>query len=171
MEKLVHIALKQIRALHPCEDALRDVRRFFGARKRVQVTVKAAVAVAQRFNFEWLAETTLRGDARRSFKAFTEGAFGAHYTAAITAWRAFAAVKASADTDYYQAPGGAAYSKSEGEDPDAVYHRAAAYAVQKTRIGAAWNAYECAIAAADRALKEDIAAAWARAYINQEQSR
>jgi hypothetical protein len=171
VEKLVHITLKQIEALQPCDSQMRDVRQFFGARKRVRVTVAAAVAVAQRFNFEWLAETTLRGGGRRSFKAFTKGAFAAHYNTALPAWRAFAAVKASADTDYYQAPGGAAYSKSEGEDPDAVYHRAAAYAVQKTRIGAAWNAYECAIAAADRALKEDIAAAWARAYINQEQSR
>ena len=82
--KLVYITLSQIEALHPCEEALRDVRQFFGERKRVRVTVKAAVAVAQRFNFYWLAVHTLRGGARAVYTEALEGAW-ADYSKSIAA--------------------------------------------------------------------------------------
>ena len=53
--KTVYISYANIKALHPCAGELRKVRRLFGKRKRMIVTVKRAVALASRFDFGWLA--------------------------------------------------------------------------------------------------------------------
>ena len=139
--KLVYITLSQIEALHPCEEALRDVRQFFGERKRVRVTVKAAVAVAQRFNFCWLVLRTLRSSAR------------AVYTEALA--------DARADRNRSKADARAEYDKATA-DAWGVYDQSAA---------PAWSFFGEATAAAQAAFVEAEAAAWARAYIGQEQEQ
>ena len=54
-----YLTLSQIKGYQPCTSAWRKVRRLFGRRQRIEVTVKRAVALAQQFDFEWLARRTL----------------------------------------------------------------------------------------------------------------
>ena len=67
--KPVYISYASIKALHPCADQLRKVRRLFGKRKRMAVTIKRAVALASRFSFTWLAMKTLKAQARQTYNA------------------------------------------------------------------------------------------------------
>jgi len=165
----VYITLSQIEALHPCEDALREVRRFFGERQRIRVTVKVAVAVAvaQRFNFCWLARHTLRGDARDTYSILTRTTYAALGCAVARALAKKRASRASLTAEFDRAA-------VEARD---VANRAAlpfddllspAYAALDIGRFAAQQECDADVAAAQRNFDVDIAAAWAREYVNQE---
>jgi len=62
------ITLEQIKNLRPCPKAYSDAVIYFAGRESVEVTEKAAVRVAQLFNFMWLAYNILSPSALNSFK-------------------------------------------------------------------------------------------------------
>ena len=112
-----YITLEQIEQHNPCASEFRKVKRFFGKRKRIVVTVRRAVAVADQFNFDWLAEKLLSAPARRPYA-----------DAAVPARRAYAEAMAPAYKAY----------------DDAM---AAAYKAYDDAMAAAWKAYADATAA------------------------
>ena len=83
--KPVYISLQQIKALNPCADQFHAARRFFGKRKRVAVSVKVAVVLAQRFDFNWLAQRTLTRQSRQAYNAATAPAQQAYEAATARA--------------------------------------------------------------------------------------
>ena len=62
-----YITLEQIEQHNPCASEFRKVKRFFGKRKRIVVTVRRALAVAHQFKFNWLAEHLLTVPARKAY--------------------------------------------------------------------------------------------------------
>ena len=92
-----YITLEQIKRHHPCASEFRRVKRFFGKRKRIVVTVRRAVAVADQFNFDWLAEHLLTTvPARQAYADATAPARQAYNDASATADKAYADAKAAA---------------------------------------------------------------------------
>ena len=102
-----YITLQQIKRHNPCASEFRKVKRFFGKRKRIVVTVRRAVAVADQFNFDWLAEKLLsapadkayddaRAAARKAYDDATVPARKAYDDATAAAWKAYADARAAA---------------------------------------------------------------------------
>src|SRR3990167_8527092 len=82
-----YITLEQIKAHQPCAEQFRAARRLFGKRKQIAVTVEAAVAVADKFDFHWLAVNLLPPAALAEFLRVTAAA-RAEYQRATAAARA-----------------------------------------------------------------------------------
>ena len=81
-----YITLEQIKRHHPCASEFRRVKCFFGKRKRIVVTVRRAVAVADQFNFDWLAEHLLTTvPARQAYYDVTAAASKAYADATAAA--------------------------------------------------------------------------------------
>src|SRR3990167_7482225 len=95
-----HITLKQIKAHNPCREEYVKVRRFFGKRKRIAVTVKAAVAVAGQFNFDWLAEHLLTPAARAEYERATAAAWAEFKRATAPAWAEYDRARAAALAEF-----------------------------------------------------------------------
>ena len=74
-----YITLQQIKRHNPCASEFRKVKRFFGKRKRIVVTVRRAVAVADQFNFDWLAEKLLSAPAGKAYADARAAAFARAY--------------------------------------------------------------------------------------------
>ena len=74
-----YITLEQIKQHDPCASEFRKVKRFFGKRKRIAVTVRRAVAVANRFDFDWLAHHLLAAPARKAYADAKAAAFARAY--------------------------------------------------------------------------------------------
>src|SRR3990167_6446838 len=91
-----YITLKQIEAHQPCANQFRAARRLFGKQKRILVTVDAAVAVADRFDFDWLAENLLTPAAQKAYGEAAASAWKAYGEAAASAWKAYGEAAASA---------------------------------------------------------------------------
>ena len=98
--KPVYISYETIEALHPCADQLREVRKLFGKRKRMAVTVKRAVALASRFNFDWLANHALSRPAKAAYNAAKAPARAAYDAATAPAGAAYHAATAPAGATY-----------------------------------------------------------------------
>jgi len=94
--KQVYITMQQIKALSPCADQRRAVYNLFGKKRRMLVTEQRAVALASRFNFNWLAVNTLFGSARQAYDAATAPALRARDAARAAAQQAYAAAVAGA---------------------------------------------------------------------------
>jgi len=95
-----YITLKQIKAHSPCADQFRKVRRFFGKRTRIAVTVKAAVAVADRFDFNWLAFWVLTPTARAEYGRLAEAALAEYERVRAPAWAEYERGRAPAQAEY-----------------------------------------------------------------------
>src|SRR3990167_5315207 len=95
-----YITLQQIKRHNPCASEFRKVKRFFGKRKRIVVTVRRAVAVADQFNFDWLAEKLLSAPARRAYADAAVPARRAYAEAMAPARKAYADARASARKAY-----------------------------------------------------------------------
>src|SRR3990167_8680413 len=126
-----HITLKQIKAHQPCADEFRAACRLFGKRKRIAVTVEAAVAVAGQFDFAWLAQRLL-----------TPAALAEYQRVEALAWAEYQRVEAAALAEYQRA-------------------MAAAWAEYQRTMAAAWAEYQRAKAPARADYERVKAAAWA----------
>src|SRR3990167_2858016 len=98
-----YITLQQIKRHNPCASEFRKVKRFFGKRKRIVVTVRRAVAVADQFNFYWLAEKLLSAPADKAYDDATVPARKAYDDATAAAWKAYADATAAAWKGYAEA--------------------------------------------------------------------
>ena len=98
-----HITLKQIKAHNPCASEFRKVKRFFGKRTRIAVSVRLAVSVATRFNLHWLAEKLLTPTALKAYDEATAPAEKAYDEATAPAEKAYREAKAPAFARAYLA--------------------------------------------------------------------
>ena len=94
--KPVYISLQQIKALNPCADQFHAARRFFGKRKRVAVSVRLAVSLASKFDFQWLAQKTLTEPAQQAYDAARAPTWQAYNAARAQAQQAYDAATAQA---------------------------------------------------------------------------
>ena len=83
-----YITFASIKAHKPCAGQLRRIRRLFGRRKRIAVTVRAAQAVASWADFGWLARYTLSVPARADYDKATAPAWADYNKACAPAWAA-----------------------------------------------------------------------------------
>src|SRR3990167_6285967 len=98
-----YITLKQIKAHQPCADEFRAACRLFGKRKRIAVTVKAAVAVADKFDFKWLALKLLTLMAWAEYQRAIAPAGAEYERARAAAWAEFERDTAPAWAEYQRA--------------------------------------------------------------------
>ena len=82
-----YITLEQIKAHQPCAVQFRVARRLFVKRTRIAVTVEAAVAVSDKFDFPWLAAQLLTPTALAEYERVTAAAW-AEYQRVTAAARA-----------------------------------------------------------------------------------
>ena len=89
-----YITLEQIKAHQPCAVQFRVARRLFGKRTRIAVTVEAAVAVADKFDFHWLAEKLLAPAAWAKYERVRAAALAEYQRATAAAFaRAYLSMK------------------------------------------------------------------------------
>ena len=153
--KTVYISYQSIKDLHPCADQLRVVRKLFGKRKRMAVTIGRAVALSSQFDFNWLAQGTLTGSALQAYNAARAQArqAGQAYDAATAqAGQAYDAATAQARQACDAAR---AQARQAGQAYDAA-------------TASAWQAYSAATAQARQACDAATARAWAQQYIKQQ---
>ena len=108
------LTLDQIKQHRPCPSAWRRARRLFGRRKRIAVTVRACVAVADWVDFGWLAEHLLSAPARADYRRATATARADHRraTAPARADHRRATATAWGDYDRATAPAWADYQRA-----------------------------------------------------------
>lgn len=106
-----YITQNQIKAHNPCPSEWRKARRLFGKRQRIRVTVKAAVSLAHRVPFCWLAAKLLTAPAQaeyfgvtapawKEYKRIMEAAWKEHIRSTAPAWAEYARVEAAAYEEY-----------------------------------------------------------------------
>src|SRR5574341_269324 len=127
-----YITVNQIKALNPCADQFCRFKRFMGKRQRIAVSVKAAIAVADQFDFDWLANRLLTAAARKAYNEAIAAARKAYSEAKAPAWKAYSEAIAPARKAYDEAKAAARKAYDEAKAP-------------------AWKAYSEAIAPARKA--------------------
>src|SRR3990167_8893235 len=95
-----YITLEQIKAHQPCAEQFRAARRLFGKRKQIAVTVEAAVAVSDKFDFHWLAVNLLTPAALAEFLRVTAAARAEYERAMAAAWAKYQRVTAAAEAEF-----------------------------------------------------------------------
>ena len=145
--KTVYISYQSIKDLRPCADQLCTVRKLFGKRKRMAVTIGRAVALSSQFDFNWLAQGTLTGSALQAYNAARAQALQAYSAATAQAQQAYYAATAQAQQAYYAATARQAYDAATAQ---------------------ALQAYDAATAQALQAYDAARAQAWAQQYIRQQ---
>jgi len=79
MKTARYLSWADIKKHNPCADQYRAAHKLFGKRKRIKVTVAAAVAVADQFYFAWLAEKTLSAQALAEYRRVKAQAWAQAY--------------------------------------------------------------------------------------------
>ena len=105
------ISLSKIKSHNPCADQFKLARKLFGKRQHLAVSVKLALSVADKFDWNWLAQRFLSAPA---WKAYSE--------AVAAAWKAYSEARAPARKECAEAV--AAAQKAYDEAMAAAFARA-----------------------------------------------
>ena len=130
-----YITLKQIKAHNPCASEFCKVKRFFGKRTRIAVSVRLAVSVATRFDFDWLTEKLLTPAARKAYAEARAAAWKAYHEGEAPAEKAYDEARAAAEKAYAEAraPAEKAYAEARAPALKAYREVAAARLVKALR--------------------------------------
>ena len=98
-----YITLQSIKAHNPCEDQYKKACKLFGKRKRIAVSVRLALSVADQFDWDWLAQKFLSATAEKACNEARAPALNAYREARAAAANACNGATAAALNAYNEA--------------------------------------------------------------------